>query len=180
MENEPIKILGGNIKLDLLEDVSYRWRNIDEKNILLEFAEAFEIKPETWGEGITNCKYQIYDRKFNNLNFSNGDEIKIFAENKFSGYKLSLMQRSGGEKKFLYQCENIPTFDSDDREWDGFKKCVIYFDRGINLIHCRYGYKIPRIKIFLNLQQADNGQFLTWLKIIDCPSEILSKILLSR
>ena len=166
----PITVLTDKAKVTPTDDLSYNWNAPDKKFVKLEFEKAFEIEPVTWGEGLRDCEYKIFDRQFKDLNFVRGKDLKNFFEEKFTGYKLILKTFPNSQQKFLYQREDVPTFDSDDREWDGDKDCVIYFDREIILLSCRSGYKVPRIKIYIGLKKAPTD-FKNWLIYIGCPSE---------
>lgn len=172
----PIKILQGNAILKPSDYTTVWWRNADENTCKLQFAQAFEITREDWDSSLKNCTYQVREKKFKDLNFVKGIPLKTFAQNQYSGYRLELRKYRDDDKNFLYQCEDIPTFDSGDREWDSFKECVIYFDEVITLISCRYGYKIPRIEIYFDLKAAD-ANFFRWLFYIGFNNKNFPEIL---
>ena len=63
----------------------------------------------------------------------------------------------------MYFYNDIPTFDSDDRVWDGNEYIAIYSDKGvINLISCHCGYQIPDIRVYINLKNFD-AAFSEWI-----------------
>ena len=164
MEGDKVKILQGDAKIEQNEYTTFYWRDIEGNRLNLNFTQAFKIRNKSWGEGLKNCSYQVREKNFKNLDFVKGKVIKVIAEEKFTGYKLILKQFPGGEK-FLYQCEDVPTFDSDDRDWDGFKVCILYSDQELTAISCRYGYQIPSIDIYLRLKSADE-RFYQWLDLL--------------
>ena len=161
-ETEKIKILEGNAILNSSEYKNFWWSNVDKESCKLQFAQAFEIEQKTWGDGLQDCVYQVREKIFKDLSFVKGEQLKIFSQRQYDGYRLELRKYRDDGKNFLYQCEDVPTFDSGDREWDSSKDTAIYFDEVITAIECKYGYKIPRIKIYFDLKAAD-AKFFKWL-----------------
>ncbi len=168
MGDEPIKILSGKATLKRLEKTSCSWIDSTGEKITLEFSQAYEIERDNYNEGLQDCEYLIHCRKFVDLDFMDNKTLKTFFDDNNTGYRLKKFEDG---QKFLYSYEDVPTFDSDDRVWDSIDEFGIFFDdEGIHMINCRHGYKIPRIKIYLNLQKADKD-FLRWLIYIGCKSE---------
>lgn len=166
--NDAVKILSGDVKLSRLEDISCRWVEPSGKNFTLEFEQAFEIERKDRDKGLQNCIYRVGGRKFLDIDFLDGATLKTFFDEYGDGLKLKTF--SDG-KKFLYRYEEVPTFDSDDRVWDSIDEFGVFYDgAGVNLINCRHGYRIPRIKIYLRLRKADRD-FLRWLLYIGCRSK---------
>lgn len=169
MIDEPVKILNGkNVVLDIVEDNIYTWTEPTfGKGVTLEFSKAYVIGRKDWGEGIQDCVWQLNGRTFCDMSCLKGKLIKKFPS-KRSDYSYQLRHYSD-EKKFLFYSEEIPTFDSDDREWDSMKYRALYCDDyGVNLIHCHEGYKLPRINICVGLKKA-SAEFFRWLIYAGCP-----------
>ena len=171
-----IKILQGKAVLQQSSYTTFRWRNVDSKSCELQFAQAFQIMHKNWDEGLEKCIYQVREKQFKDLSFVKGVPLKTFAENQYSGFKFELRKYRDDKKNFLFQCEDVPTFDSGDREWDSSKVSVIYFDEVVTAITCNYGYKIPRISVYFDLLKAD-GSFIKWLIYIGCGSKNFPDIL---
>ena len=171
-----IKILQGNAVLEQSDYTTLSWRNVDYKSCELQFAQAFEIMHKNWDEGLEKCVYQVREKQFKDLNFAKGAPLRTFAEDQYRGYKLELRKYRDDKKNFLFQCEDVPTFDSGDREWDSSKVSVIYFDEVITAISCHYGYKIPRISVYFDLKAAD-AKFFKWLYYIGCDNKNFPTIL---
>ena len=54
------------------------------------------------------------------------------------------------------------------------ENAVIYCDReGINLIHCRYGYAVPKISVFIGMTRA-YPDFFPLLEALECADRIQS------
>ena len=176
MNSEVVKILQGDVELTPIENPFTLWRNADFNLLHLDFAQGFRIRHSNWDEGIHNCIYQVCDKQFKDISFVKGKKLKTFATNDTIRYSLMLKKFPDSEKNFLYQCEEVPTFDSGDREWDSFKEIVIYFDEKIILIESSYGYKIPRIEIYFDLKKAE-GDFIKWLIYTDCDSKNFPEVL---
>lgn len=62
--------------------------------------------------------------------------------------------------KVLYRCEDIPTFDSADREWDSWlSEYLMYDGKQVNLVVGRGGYRIARLTVYEELLEADQGLY---------------------
>ena len=141
-ERPDIIITTGAVKIKTLEDTKYLWYGSKDDDRELQFQKAYMIERTNWNEGIRNCGYRVHEREFTDLSFANGT-------------------------RFLYRLSYIPTFDSDDRDWDGYSRTVVYRDsEGVNIIHCRHGYLIPRIECYIGLTKSTPA-FDEWLKLLD-------------
>lgn len=171
-----VKILSGkNVELKTVEEKIFKWCEPSFKTVMtLEFAECFEIRHVDWDEGIRDCVYQINEKTFTDLSCMKG-EVKIKFPSTRDDYSYQIRQNSDGEK-FLRYWEEIPTFDSGDRDWDSDKLRALYVDsKGINLIHCHVGYQLPYIKICVGLKKASPA-IIRWLNYIGCPRKKFPKI----
>lgn len=149
-ESKDIIILSGsNVTLKKLNATNYDFLLPDRSNVELIFERAYEIKHLNWEYGIRNCVYLVHGREFEDLSFATGETLKEFNSCYGIGHALKIYPDG---KKFIFAFEEIPTFDSGDREWDSMKYVVLYRDdEGVNLIHCQHGYEIPSIKIYIGL-----------------------------
>ena len=155
IEEAPIVLVKGNdLTLEKLDDNTYSWpesKYSEQDN--LEFESAYEIDRNSWFEEIYDCVYKVNDRQFTDLECMKGNSIETFE--KKNGNVFEIRKYNDG-KRFLFHYHEIPTFDSGDREWDSICHVVVFRDnKGINLIHCQHGYKIPRILIYLNLKKSN-------------------------
>ena len=149
---EKISLLKGEAKITRLKDTVYKHNTLKDESRELNFADAYTIEPKVWGDGLRDCSYQINGNKFTDLSCLRGTVIKKMG--KEHDGKQNLMMLECGLKAVLQQRE-IPTFDMDDREWDGNAYTLFYRDKkGVNLIYCRCGYKIPRIYVYIGLQKS--------------------------
>ena len=144
----------------------HRYSSADKhKKISLEFARAYVIRYRSdYRNGLKNCVYQIHGREFTDLNFAKGEILKTFEDS--TRKDLFEVRQYPDGKKFIYHFYDIPTFDAEDRDWDGDGDVVVFRDNdGVNLISCRSGYYIPEIEIFVGLQtqDADFEKFLAEL-----------------
>lgn len=168
-----VEVLEGDLTVIRQKKNSYRLREPGQKFVLLNFSQAYELERKNRDVGIQDCVYQIHEKIFKDLSCMKGKTIKKFPCDR-SDQIFELRQYESGEN-FLYHFEEIPTFDSDDRVWDSAKKTALYLDSaGINLITCHHGYRLPRIQIFLGLQEAEEI-FFKWLPYLNCPNEKFPK-----
>lgn len=143
----------------------FRWRGHYGDDLDLVFRRAFLIEPKVFGTSLNNCKYRVHERLFEDLSFLKGREIETFPD----GYAIRLHDDG---TRFLFSTESIPTFDASDRDWDGTSQAAVYCDReGINLIHCRYGYGLPAIEIYIGLVRAF-PDFYKWLERLGCADRL--------
>lgn len=171
MFDESVILLSGeNVKLNICEEKNYTWYESGfSSKMNLEFEKIYELEHEDWDRGIKNCVYRVGGRTFTDLSCLKGKTIKKFSADR-DDYCYELRQYSDGAK-FLFYREEIPTFDSGDREWDSDKYRAVFCDeKGVNLIHCHEGYKLPRIYICVGLKKA-SAEFFRWLVYIGCPSK---------
>lgn len=169
-EASVVIVSGKNVVLDPVEETTFIWREPNFKpNMTLEFSKAYEIRRIDWNEGIHDCVWQLNGRTFTDMSCLKGKTIKKFYTGR-DDYSYHLRQYEDG-KKFLLYYEEIPTFDSGDREWDSMKLRALFCDDyGVNLVHCHEGYKLPSIKIRVGLKKA-SAEFLRWLIYIGCPHD---------
>lgn len=169
-----IQILQGDVNVKMLDKTDFLWFQTDDKRNILVFEKAFEISYENSDKGIRDCTYMVRGRTFTDLSCMKGETIKEIEgkEHTDDVYEVRAYPDGG---RFIYHSIIKPTFDSGDREWDHYGALAVYADeQGINLIHCSYGYKIPRIKIYLGLKKA--GPFfapiLEYLQCSDFGTEV--------
>lgn len=161
-QNFPVIVLSDNAKVKT-GDKTYSWWGLDGEFYKLHFKEAYDIEPKHWGEGLYKCEYQVLGRKFTDLSFVKGNTLQELGTKDARTYEI----RSFGNDKALYRYEDIPTFDSDDREYDGNGYCIIFRDTmGVHLFEARAGYKLPSISIYLSLQNAE-PDFDKWLQYLN-------------
>ncbi|MBQ9486604.1 MAG: hypothetical protein IJU91_02230, partial [Selenomonadaceae bacterium] len=136
--------------------------NID--NFTLEFERAYKLECSFWDDSnISDCVYRVNGREFTDLSFAKGTVLENLQGDDDNGVKLK--QYEDGTKFLLFHYD-VPTFDSSDREYNS--DCVFSAyrdDSGVKLIHCHYGYKLPRIYFYLNLKKS-NEEFDKLLEYI--------------
>lgn len=124
-----------------------------------EFKEAYMIESNDSDKGIKNCLFRIHSRTIEDLSFTEGATVTEYSD------KGKLKLGPDGVK-FLYFYNDIPTFDSYDRIWDGDEYIILYRDpEGVNLIYCRSGYRIPKIKIYVGFKKS-NPDFSEYLNLL--------------
>lgn len=132
------------------------WPESDREDMLI-FKTICKIEPTNRSEGVTGCCFRVRRRAFRDLSFQEGRVIQSYGE----GCELREHEDGTG---FLFFEEDIPTFDSEDREWDSVNQITLYEDAGeILLICCKHGYRIPRIEVYIGLVHATT-EFAEWLK----------------
>ena len=166
----PVEIVSSKTQVNLksLENPKFYFQNSSEIHDWredLDFESAFEIEHAVSGEGIRDLVFKVRGRQFTDLSFVSGEDIKVFEkeEGKFSN---KLREYEDG-KRFFHHYHSVPTFDSDDRSWDG--DCVVDMfkdDAGIHLITSQFGYSIPRIKIYLTLKNIPD-RLKNWLEFLN-------------
>ena len=164
MADAGVLILEGEYTLKPASVTHFDWEDMEGKRYRLDFEAAYTIEPNSLSGAIRNCVYQVSGQRFKDLSFMKGKITKqIFAKDKY-GVRVNYdVIRYPSGIKSLKHYHNIPTFDSDDREWDGDYCVAIYQgETGINLLHSQSGYKIPRIHIFLGLKKSE-PDFSEWL-----------------
>ena len=146
--NKPneIEIIKGNVSLNKNTETAFLLENGKNIQYKLNFRSAYTIDGE---KNITDCIFRVNGRYMKDLSFVEGQSLHTFEEHQ------EIRLGSDGVK-FLYFYEDIPTFDSSDRMWDGNGYTVIYKDsEGVNLLYCRCGYNIPRIDVYIGLTDSD-------------------------
>ena len=165
----PVEIVSSKIKVNLrsLEDPTFRFENSSEISdwyIDLDFETAFQIERADWA-GIKDLIFKVNGRKFQDLSFLHGKDIQDFDSKEWD-YVNKLCEYDDG-KRFFYHYHSIPTFDSDDRDWDGSFSLAMFKDEfGIHLIKARYGYNLPRISIYLTLKNIPD-RLKNWLEFLN-------------
>ena len=155
--SKDVVIVNGKGIVSVIRKPVYRWSGRISEDRELVFKRAYEIAPPRVGEGISDLVFQVHDREFEDLSFLKGETLQEFSD----GYEI---RRHADGTKFLFSYSSVPTFDSGDREWDSISHIVVYADdAGINMIHCRHGYAIPRIKVYVGLMKTVPA-FTTWLE----------------
>ena len=144
-----VQVIMGNERATLLDNSSFRFAGLVSEDRELCFREAYEIERVDWGKGIQGCVYRVGSREFEDLSCMKGETIRKLE---IPDYELRL---HADGTRFLFQYEDIPTFDSSDREWDStFNMCVYRDGETVVVIRCSHGYKIPRIRIFIGLEKS--------------------------
>lgn len=93
-------------------------------------------------------KYILNRREYTDIESFCGRDIEKITED------VSIME-DAYKNKVLNCYQSIPTFDSEDREWDSALDEFLMFDgKDINLVVCRHGYKIPSFKVYGGLTSA--------------------------
>lgn len=154
LKNPEIILLNGEnvifTRFTVRENTKCHFTTPNESFIELEFARKYEFKHKNWNKGLSDCKYSFRDRIFNDLSFRNGTVIKTLYDE--YGIVQRLMEYADG-KKFFYQSNEIPVFDSDDAQWDNINEQVFLRDgKEIILIRSKHGWEIPSIEIYIGLK----------------------------
>ena len=162
-----VRIISVDCVLNKNNNTVFEWPNIDGSKINLSFQTAFEIESRSIGEGIDKAVFLINGQKFNCHDSMAGDVVnEILDEDRLGTRRAYKVCKLKSGIKALRHYHNIPTFDSDDREWDGDYNISMYKDKkGINLIYIRSGYRTPRAYIFVGLKEWDS-EFDSWLKYL--------------
>ena len=131
-----------------LPNPTFAWENGNGKVCELIFQRAYSIDKKKWDADISGCAYRIHRRKFRDLSFMEGEVVRALPDG-------GEVRAHADGTRFLYFHKNIPTFDSEDRTWDGNGQTVAYRDdAGTHLIYCRHGYRIPKIQVFIGLVKS--------------------------
>ncbi len=145
-------VSGKNVRVTDYEYKNFHCGSCEIKNFKLEFERAYQLESSTFERDIENCTYRINGRAFTDLSFAKGTVLENLQGDE--KYGVELRQYEDG-KKFLLFHYDVPTFDVYDREYDGTCVFSAYIDdTGVKLIHCHYGYKLPRICFYMNLKQS--------------------------
>lgn len=155
-------VSGKNVRVEISEYTTFTCISCKIRN--LEFERAYELEGSFLDDrNIENCVYRVNGREFTDLSFVKGTLLENLKGNGKNG--VELMQYEDGTKFLLFHYD-VPTFDIYDREYDGNCLAVVYHDEnGVKLIHCHYGYNLPRIYFYFNLQES-NAEFDKWLEYI--------------
>lgn len=158
MGNELVLVCG-KAAIKPLDDTSYRWEGPVNQGCTLKFRRAYALEELSPGNGIKDCVYQIHGRKFTDLSFLHGDTLEKYPDN----YQI---RKHEDGTKFLFSYTSIPTFDLEDRLWDGVAHTAVYCDdEGFNLLHSRHGASISKIEIYIGLIRSI-PVFDEWLKLL--------------
>ena len=160
--NKDIKVLTEEYKVESLDSTTYY---LTKTGGTLEFDHAFRICHISFGTSMHNCEYRVHSKQFKDLSFVKGEKVKDLPDG------ISI-RKYEDDTKFLYFHEDIPTFDSGDRDWDSDRVVVMYVDNDVTLIHCRFGYGIPRIEVYCGLKQSTE-RINDLLREIGCDEEKL-------
>lgn len=156
-DNREIVIFSGNVKVKEIENPVFEWAGRVNDDRKLVFKSAYEIAPPHLAEGISNLVFRVHDREFKDLSFLAGETLQEYPDH----YEIRKHQDG---TKFVFSYSSIPTFDSGDREWDSICHIAVYADQeGINMIYCRHGYAVPRIKVYIGLMKSIPA-FTEWLE----------------
>ena len=165
---EDVVIIQGNVIVKEISKPIFEWSGKADDDRELVFNRAYEIAPPYLGEGISNMVFRVHNREFKDLSFLNGETLQEYPHH-------NEIRKHADGTKFMFSYNNIPTFDSGDREWDSAVHITVYADEsGINLIHCRHGYKVPRIKVYIGLQKSIPA-FTEWLEKLENADQDMEK-----
>ena len=143
--NEDIALFTEGYKIESLDSTTYY---LTKTGGTLEFDRASVICHISFCEPMHNCEYRVHSKQFKDLSFVKGEKVKDLSDG------ISIRKYEDGTR-YLYFHEEIPTFDSGDRDWDSDRVVVMYVDEdGVTLIHCRFGYGIPRIEVYCRLKKS--------------------------
>ena len=162
-----VSLISGDYVLKENSDTVFEWPNIDGKKIKLRFQTALEITYRSIEGDVGDAVFRVNGQNFTCRDSMAGEIVKdILSEDKLGERRTYNISKLKCGIKALRHYHNIPTFDSDDREWDGDFNISLYKDKqGINLIHIRSGYRIPRVYIYVGLEEWD-AEFASWLKYL--------------
>ena len=164
-ESKEVVVLSEHEKVEEQKRTSFPWRGSYKQDRELVFRRAYEIAHKSFANPLKDCRYRVHDRAFYDLSFLKGKTIEEYEGN------YAIREHPDGTR-FLFSYEEIPTFDSEDRDWDGMSHCAVYCDdKGINLIHCRHGYGIARISVYTGLVRAF-PDFMKWLERLGCEDQV--------
>ncbi len=151
---QDVRILEGDENVERIDNTVFLWFQAGSKRNILEFQKAFQIRYRNYDAGIRDCTYIVRGRTFTDLSCMKGETVVEIDDKKDKDDVYEVRAYSDG-RKFIFHGSTKPTFDFADREWDHYGDLAVYADeQGVNLIHCSYGYKIPRIDIYLGLKKA--------------------------
>lgn len=154
-----LALVRGKVAIKLLDDTSYRWMGPVNQDCTLKFRQAYALEELGSGNGIKDCVYRIHGREFTDLSFLYGDTLEKYPDN----YQI---RKHEDGTKFLFAYTSIPTFDFEDRLWDGVAHTAVYCDdEGVNLLHSRHGTLISKIEIYIGLTRSISI-FDEWLKLL--------------
>jgi len=160
-ENREVAVLSDQEKVEIINQTSFQWRGSYKHDRELVFQRAYEIVHKEFTAPLRDCQYRVNERVFTDLSFYKGETVEEYPDD----YEI---RRHSDGTLFLFSYEDIPTFDSEDRIWDGMSHCAVYCDeKGINLIHCRHGYRTGGIKVYTGLVRAF-PDFMPWLERLGC------------
>ena len=150
--------------------MSKEWKENEEalrlagKELKVGFREVETVDHYLGKDDITGYQYTLNGRTYTDVSsFHAGDRQKLEED-------VEIRTDIYGSK-VLWVYQEIPTFDSDDRDWDSHAvRYLIYDGREIDLIYMRGGYHIAKLKIYKGLQYADRG-LKSYLKQLDFPAD---------
>ncbi len=162
-----VSLISGDCVLKENFDKVFEWPNIDGEDIKLRFQTAFEITYRSIEGDVGDAVFRVNGQNFTCRDSMSGEIVEdILSEDKLGERRTYNICKLKCGIKALRHYHNIPTFDSDDREWDGDFNISLYKDKhGINLIYIRSGYRIPRVYIYVGLEEWD-AEFASWLKYL--------------
>ena len=145
-KNNDVMIIKGDAHIEDINRTLYLYIG-ENKRYALSFKAAYRITHND-SDGLKDCVYSVNGREMKDLSFAEGSTANVYS-------KDIEMRVSDDKVKFLYFYNDIPTFDSYDRIWDGDEYIVIYKDsKGIELIKCRFGYRVGNIDIYRGLESS--------------------------
>ena len=98
--------------------------------------------------GVKDCEYSVFNRSFQDLSCMRGKILKSLP----NGGQL---RRHEDGTVFAHLQRTTATDSLWDRVWNTQEQiCVFRDEHGIHLISCRYGYRIARIDIYINIRPA--------------------------
>ena len=168
MRENDLVIWSGDVVTKALSNTVYSWSWHKDGRLVFDRAYEIQCAPEHRDTGIRDLVFSVHGRRFSDLSFLSGTK----EENMDKGVMIC---RHEDGTRFLSTCEDVPTFDSADREWDSECCRAVYADdSGIVLIHCSYGYKVGSIQIYMGLVKS-NPAFTALLERLGCADRITPK-----
>ena len=135
---------------ELENPLPYTWKMpMDGQETALTLGFRKRYKKENIWDGMDGYTYTFNGRIYKDIQAFCTPGIEQLAKN------VSIAKDTFGNM-VLRRYTEIPTFDSDDREWDSGEVEYLMFDgKDIHLIIMRGGYRIAHLTFFEKLQVAD-------------------------
>ena len=150
LSNDDIEIISGNAKITSIGKAFSYWEGQIIPGNDFIFQKAYKLEPLQFGDEISSLGFRVHGREFKNLSFLSGETLQEFMDH------YTLRKHPDGTK-YLFQHVEIPTFDFEDRVWDGDSYMAVYKNEiGYNMLYCRCGYSIPSIMVYIGLIESES------------------------